>query len=144
MPKANYYGVTDGPYMTPDYSWITNHRTLERSQSMEIDATARDAGNTTFRTTYLRPGLCMGQVTAGGKLKEYDDADADGTETVFGILAEGVDLLAADGVTAAPAPIMGVVIVGGHIDARNLIGIDANGKADLRATNKFFLAEDYE
>lgn len=146
MPKTNYIGLTDGPFMTPDYSWIVNQRTLEFSAPMEIDDAARDAGNTTYRTTYLRPGLAMGKVTVGGKLKEYDDGNADGTETLFAILYEGVDLIDSEGnpvILATHGPVMGVCVVGGHIDADKVIGIDANGKADLRATGTFMLKEDY-
>lgn len=146
MPKANYIGVTDGPFMTPNYEWIVNHRTLEFSSPVEIDDAARDAGNTDYRDTLLRPGLLMGKVTASSKFKEYDDSDADGTETAVGVLYEAVDLLDSEGnaVTAAThGPIMAIIVVGGYIDADLLYGIDAAGKTDLRNTGTFMLKEDY-
>ena len=141
MAKTNHLqGTLTGPYNEPNRAYIVNDATLERV-AVEILPAARDAGNTAFRTTYLRQGLCLGKVTASGKYKEYDDGDSDGTQTVAAILDEDVDVLDEFG-NAVTGAIVAAVIIKGFLDADHLIGIDANGKADLR-TAGFMLKEDY-
>jgi len=88
-----------------------------------IASTARDNGSTT-----LRKGLVMGKITASGKFAQYDDNAADGTETAVGILLEDVNLLD-EGGTARDA--RGTLVVHGIVDNSKLIGIDANGRADM-------------
>ena len=92
-----------------------------------IDQGARDAGNTPQTT--LRKGLILGKVTATGKYAQYDDLASDGTEVAACILADEVNLLDADG-NAQDAHATGVIH--GVVDESKLIGIDANGKADLK------------
>lgn len=53
-------------------------------KSCVIDGATREAGNSP--THVLRQGLILGKVTATGKLKQWDNAAADGSETVYGIL----------------------------------------------------------
>lgn len=135
-----FIGPVAGGYMTPSYAWIVNPDTLEYA-TVQLDNTARDPLNTTFRTTYLRPGLALGKVTATGRYKEYDDADGDGTEVARCILAQGVDLLDPLGNVRTDHPAGVSVVVGGHVDPAYIIGkvsmLDANGKTDL--TNAGFL-----
>ena len=50
-----------------------------------IDGSTVDAGNAGY-TDVLRPGLLLGKVTVGGKLKQWNPAASDGTEKIFGIL----------------------------------------------------------
>ena len=102
------------------------------SASYTISSAALDAGNTGI-THILRAGLCLGMVTATGELKEYDDGDADGTETLFGILLQDVDLKRGDpAASAADTPAM--VMLAGTVKETDLIGIDANGKLDVDET----------
>ncbi len=51
-----------------------------------ISGAARDAGNSP--TTVLRPGLLLGQLTSGSELEEWDADASDGSEKIYGILAE--------------------------------------------------------
>jgi hypothetical protein len=91
-----------------------------------IDKTARDAGNTP--TTTLRKGLVIGKITATGKYAQYNDAANDGTQVARCILADEVNLLDEEG-TAQDGHSVGVIH--GVVEEAKLIGLDANGKADL-------------
>lgn len=138
----NFVGPVEGGQMTPSYAWIVNVDTLEYGV-VQIDASAAsDAGNSAFRTSYLRPGLALGKITATGLYSHYDNGAGDGTETLAAILAQGVDLLDPLGQTKTEDPAGVKVVLKGHIDADQVIGIDAAGKADLR-TAGFLLKEDY-
>ena len=92
-----------------------------------IDKDARDAGNTP--TTTLRKGLVLGKITASGKYAQYDDAASDGTQVAVSLLADEVNLLDEEG-TAQDAHSVGVIH--GAVQESKLIGLDANGKADLK------------
>ena len=92
-----------------------------------IDKDAVDAGSTP--TTTLRKGLVLGEITASGKYAQYDDNASDGTETAACILADEVNVLDDEG-TAQDSHSVGVIH--GVVDESKLVGIDANGKADLK------------
>ena len=142
MGKQNAIpGTLTGGFVQPDRSYIVDDSTIVLA-TVEIDTAAVDSGNTDLRTTYLRAGLGLGKVTASGKYKEYDDGDTDGTEDLVAILNEDVDMLDING-TALAGPIMATVVIAGYVDADKIIGIDANGKADLRLLNGWFLLEDF-
>ena len=135
-----FVGPVTGGSMTPSYAWLVNPDTAEFGV-VQIDNTAADSGNS-YRTTYLRPGLVLGKVTASDRYKEYDNGNSDGTETAAAILAQGVDLLDPLGNAKTEHPAGVKVLLKGHIDTAFLIGIDAAGKAELR-TAGFLLKEDY-
>lgn len=145
MVDNTFIGPVAGGYMTPSYAWIVNPDSLEYAK-VQIDNTARDAQNSAYRTTYLRPGLVLGKVTATGRYKEYDDTDGDGTEVAKAILAQGVDLLDPFGTARTDHPAGVAAVVRGHVDPAYLIGtggaLDANGKSDL-TTAGFLLKTAY-
>lgn len=58
-------------------------RVLE--QTVRIDGASRDVGHT-GQTTFLRPGLLMGQVTATKKLKQWNPTATDGTAQISHVL----------------------------------------------------------
>jgi len=91
-----------------------------------IDKAARDAGSTP--TTTLRKGLVMGKITETGKYAQYNDAANDGTQVARCILDDEVNLLDEEG-SAQDAHSVGVIH--GVVEEAKLIGLDANGKADL-------------
>jgi hypothetical protein len=92
-----------------------------------IGSTARDGENTP--TTTLRRGLVMGKITASGKYAQYSDAATDGTGVAAGILVHEADLL---GPYASAHDATGLILVHGYVKESALIGIDANGKADMK------------
>lgn len=141
MAKTNHVqGTLTSPHSTP-IVFIVDQDSI-RIAAVELNVNARDATHTGYRTTYLRRGLVLGKITATGKYIDYDDDGTDdGRRTAVCILNEDVDLLDEFG-SAVTGPVMASVIVQGYIDATNLLGIDANGKADLR-TAGFILSEDF-
>jgi len=94
--------------------------------AVTIDSTAADAGNTP--TTTLRKGLVLGKVTATGKLKHYNNAASDGTQTAAGILDDEVNLLDE---TGAARDSQATALIHGYVKESKLHGIDSAGKADL-------------
>lgn len=132
--------VLSGESFTPAYDWLVQTDTFEQ-KGVAIDPAARDAAGGHTPTTTLRSGLVMGLVTATKKWKEYDNADADGTEVARGILLHPVRLLDPFG-AAAVSPISGAIVLAGRVRYAKLFGIDANGKTDL--ATRFIFEADYE
>jgi len=136
--------LASGPTYAPNYSWIKDKDSLV-SVPVVIDHAAADA---TLPATYpsgtLRSGLVLGKVTVGGAYKEYDDADADGTQTATGILYHAIRLVDPFG-NALPAgqKVFGEMVVAGVVDSSKLLGLDANGLADLQALKSFVFTDLY-
>lgn len=65
-------------------------------KSAVYSSTIRDAGNTP--TTVIRPGLIVGNITATGKLAEWNADLADGTQDIAGILINEIRATDWDGV----------------------------------------------
>lgn len=74
-------------------------------------------------------GQVVGQVTSDRSFEDYDNGDADGTETAVGILTEAVD--------AASGDVVARVLYRGAVYVDQLTGLDANGRADLNARSIF-------
>lgn len=72
----------------------------------------------------LSAGTVLGKITASGKYGPYDDSAADGRQTAVGILGEDVDATSSDVGT--------FMYIHCVVDTSKLIGIDANGKTDLK------------
>lgn len=85
----------------------------------DIVSTAVDAGNTNGTTT-LRAGLLLGQITASGKLKQWDPAATDGSQNVYGILGAMQPMRYGAGSSTADR-LVGMVMVAGRIDPAKLI-----------------------
>lgn len=109
---------------TPREFRLSDHAILT---GITIASTARDSGNTP--TTTLRRGLVMGKITSSGKYAQYNDAATDGTGVAAGILTHEVDLV---GPETTPQDGTGLLLVHGHVKESVLIGLDENGKADLK------------
>lgn len=78
---------------TNEFIWGGDASRIEiLSLGIVVDGAARDAGSTP--TTFLRPGLMMGKVTATGKHLQFDPTATDGTQHLAGILAN--ELVAID------------------------------------------------
>jgi hypothetical protein len=131
--------VGTGETFSPHYKWLLSD-TIEQ-KGVPLDPAARDALGGHTPTTTLRSGLVMGLVTATKKWKEYDDADADGTQVARGVLLHPVRLFDAFG-AAAVSPVFGAIIIAGRVRASELYGYDAAAKTDLAA--RFIFEADYE
>ena len=112
-----------------------------------IDGSAREDANSP--THVLRAGLLLGKVTATGKLKEWDNAASDGTETVYGILP--VELVMTDPLSGANEDKFANVVVFApvkasalRIEGSPLIGDtdEAAARTELNA-KRFMLDDEY-
>lgn len=136
--------LVSGDTFAPNYSWIMDKDTLV-SVPVVIDHAAADA---TLPAGYpagtLRSGLVLGKVTVGGAYKEYDDADADGTQTAVGVLLHPIRLRDPFGNTLpAGQKVFGEMVVGGKVNSSLLLGLDANGLTDLQALKTFIFGDLY-
>lgn len=98
-------------------------------KGITISSAARDAGNT-GKTTTLRPGLVLGEITASGKYKEYYPSGSDGSEVAAGILEDQVKVIDSD---ANACDAMASMIVHGRVNESALLLCDAAAKSDLPA-----------
>lgn len=71
-------------------------------------------------------GTVVGKITASGKYVAYDNGAADGSEVAAGVLYRGVADSAADQQAVIIARLA-------EVKEDELTGLDANGKADLKA-----------
>ncbi len=84
----------------------------------------------------LTRGTLLGKVTASGKYKPYNNANADGSETAKLVLAEDVDASSADVNTSAFAS--------GEFNEDSLIGLDAAARVDFEpGTSPIFIKKVY-
>jgi outer membrane protein assembly factor BamB len=76
----------------------------------------------------LAAGTLVGKVTATSKYVAYADGNVDGSEVAAGILYDAVD--------ATDGDANGVIVARlAEVDTDLLVGVDANGTADLEALN---------
>ena len=118
------FGVGTEQVDTPTEFRLSDHGILV---GVTIASTARDSGNTP--TTTLRRGLVVGKITASGKYAQYSGAATNGTGTAAGILVHEVDLL---GPYASAQDATGLMLVHGYVKESVCIGLDEDGKADLK------------
>jgi hypothetical protein len=71
-------------------------------------------------------GTVVGKITASGKYTVYSDAAGDGTQVAAGVLYTNVADAAADQKAV-------IIARDAEVMESELTGLDANGKADLRA-----------
>lgn len=84
----------------------------------------------------IAKGTVLGKVTSGGKYKAYDDGASDGTQTArviaqydFTTDSNGVVTIANE--RGASVSKLAPVYVAGYFRTEDLVGLDANGAADL-------------
>ncbi len=97
------------------------------SSKIKIDSTNTDTGNTNFTNT-LRAGNLISTEKASGNEYIYDPDANDGRQEAFGILEGGLSMLE-DGVSTEKGPTP--VLVRGIFKEQNLIGVDAQARAQL-------------
>ncbi len=112
-------------------------------ETAQLISSAVDAGNTP--TTLLRPGLALGRITSSKLLKAWDPAAVDGSQYLFGILTQQVNMLING---TATAKLTGKVLVRGGLKAANILiaGVALAGHASESAFRnqaaKNFLLDD--
>lgn len=122
------YGFT-GTFLTPQVTaaletaenqfWTGRYE--QHMWALEVlDNSTVDSGNTNY-TTDLRSGLLLGKITSGadaGKVKHWDPAATDGSQTVYGVLAVMVNT---DLLGVAKDRLLAVMVGGNVLPERLLI-----------------------
>lgn len=107
-------------------SWLGSAHGTDMARTITLDTSAFTAG-THYPTGHFPSGLPLGKITATGKYGPYNNALADGTETLAGFLLTAVKAPAVN--TIDP---QGALHIHGVVVETNLpIAIDANGRTDL-------------
>lgn len=134
LPGQSFSGVS----FAAKLDWLINPDTAE-VRAVQLDAAISDSGS--GNADLVRSGLVLGKVTASGKYKQYSDAAMDGTETAVCVLLH--PLWKKDVFNGAlVSPIFAAAVIRGVVDGSKLVGIDANGRTDLKAAGKGFLFVD--
>lgn len=106
--------------------WLGSAHGTDMARSVTLDTSTFTAG-THYPNGYFPSGLPLGRITATGKYGPYNNAAADGTETLVGFLLCAID---------APAdntldPQGSLLDHGRVIESKLPVAIDAAGRTDL-------------
>jgi hypothetical protein len=91
-----------------------------------IDGSTRDAGNTP--TTALRAGLLLGVIISSGKLRDFGDANTDGSDVAAAVLLESVRITDFD---ANNVDKFWGVLVGGPVQASRIYGLTEQARVQM-------------
>lgn len=107
-------------------SWLGSAHGTDMARTITLDTSTFTAA-THYPNGYFPSGLPLGKITASGKYGPYNNAAADGTETLAGFLLTAVKAPSVNTVDPQGAlHIHGVVV-----EANLPVAIDANGRTDL-------------
>ncbi|MFD7776669.1 head decoration protein [Streptomyces sp. NPDC059753] len=109
--------------------WLQGEHGTDIAVSVSLDVSKFTAG-THYPDGYIKSGIPLGKITAGGKFGPYDDAATDGRQTCVGFLFTGVEVVTRRGATVASA--VGSMLVHCAVRESKLpVAVDAAGKVDL-------------
>jgi hypothetical protein len=115
-----------------DQSWLGSEHGTQATESITLD-TSTFTPATHYPNGYVRSGIPLGQITAGGKYGPYDNAATDGRQTLVGFLFAAVKAPADNTVDVA-----GAMLVHGKVRASRLpVAVDAAGQADVAGRIRF-------
>jgi hypothetical protein len=113
-------------------AWLGSAHGTDAARSITLDTSAFTSG-THYPNGYFPSGLPLGRITATGLYGPYNNAAADGTETLVGFLLCAVDAPSVN--TIDP---QGALLDHGRIlEARLPIAVDAAGKTDVAGRIQF-------
>jgi hypothetical protein len=122
---VNLNPVTE-TFQNEDQRWLGSAHGTDAAQSITLDTSVFTAG-THYPNGYFPSGLPLGRITATGKYGPYNNALADGTETLVGFLFCTVD--APTDNTQDP---QGAILLHGRVIESFLpVAIDAAGRVDV-------------
>ncbi|MFD4699755.1 head decoration protein [Streptomyces niveus] len=108
--------------------WLGSAHGTDAPVSVTLDVSKFTAG-THYPDGYIKSGIPLGKVTAGGKYGPYDDAASDGRQTLVGFLFTAQDVNAR-GVASTSA--VGSMLIHCFIrEAKLPVAVDAAGKTDV-------------
>jgi hypothetical protein len=109
--------------------WLAGDHGTDIALSVTLDVTKFTAG-THYPDGYIKSGIPLGKITAGGKYGLYDDAASDGRQTLVGFLFTSVEVVTRRGATLSSA--VGSMLVHCAVKESKLpVAVDAAGKVDL-------------
>lgn len=109
--------------------WLGSEHGTDTPVGVTLDVTTFTAG-THFPDGYIKSGIPLGKITAGGKYGLYDDTKTDGRQTLVGFLFTGVEVVTRRGATLPSA--VGSMLLHCFIrEAKLPVAVDAAGKVDL-------------
>ena len=109
-----------------DQSWLGSAHGTNAARTITLDTSAFTAG-THYPDSYFKSGIPLGRITATGKYGPYNDALADGTETLVGFLLCAVDAPTVNTIDVGAA----LLDHGRVVESKLPIAVNANGKADV-------------
>jgi hypothetical protein len=115
-----------------DQSWLGSSHGTQATETITLD-TSTFTPATHYPDGYFKSGIPLGQITAGGKFGPYDNAAADGRQTLVGFLFSAVQAPTVN--TLDPS---GALFTHGKVrESRLPVAVDAAGKADVAGSIRF-------
>lgn len=125
--------LTTQTFGVDDQSWLGSEHGTQATESVTLDTSTFTAG-THYPEGFFMSGIKLGKITATGKYGPYDNAAADGRETLVGFLYAAVKAPSVNTVDVA-----GAMLVHGKVRESRLPGgaVDAAGKTDVAGRIRF-------
>ncbi|MFG2468720.1 head decoration protein [Streptomyces canus] len=116
-----------------DQSWLGSEHGTQATESCTLD-TSTFTPATHYPAGYFKSGIPLGRITATGKMGPYDNAAADGRQTLEGFLFAAVGAPADNTIDVGAA-----LFVHGKVRSSRLpLGaVDAAGQADVAGRIRF-------
>ncbi|MCX4705655.1 head decoration protein [Streptomyces sp. NBC_01373] len=123
---------TTEQFGSDDQSWLGSAHGTDATETIALDTSTFTLA-THYPDGYFKSGIPLGKITAGGKYGPYDNAAADGRQTLVGFLFAAVK--APTDNTLDPAAAM---LTHGKVrESRLPVAVDAAGKTDVAGTIRF-------
>ncbi|MFD3361633.1 head decoration protein [Streptomyces albidoflavus] len=108
--------------------WLGSAHGTDAPVSITLDV-SKFTKATHYSDGYLKSGIPLGKVTAGGKYGPYDGAASDGRQTLVGFLFTAVDV---DARKVASTSVVGSMLIHCFIrEAKLPVAVDSDGKTDV-------------
>lgn len=118
--------TTTESFQNEDQQWLGSSHGTDMGRSITLDTSAFTAG-THYPNGYFPSGLPLGRITATGLYAPYNNALADGSETLAGFL-----LCTVDAPSVNTIDVQGALLDHGRvIEAKLPVAIDAPGRTDV-------------
>ena len=123
---------TTEQFGSDDQSWLGSAHGTDATETISLD-TSTFTPATHYPDGYFKSGIPLGKITAGGKYGPYDNAAADGRQTLVGFLYAAVK--APTDNTVDPSAAM---LTHGKVRTSRLpIAVDAAGQTDVAGSIRF-------
>ncbi|PPS86404.1 head decoration protein [Streptomyces sp. MH60] len=108
--------------------WLGSAHGTDAPVSVTLDV-SKFTKATHYPDGYVKSGIPLGKITAGGKYGPYDDTATDGRQTLVGFLFTAQDV---DARQVASTSVVGSMLIHCFIrEAKLPVAVDAAGKTDV-------------